>query len=163
MEATEAIEDDDVFVLPGEIDPGLEGMAERMGIVLVWRDMGRLKGEYRHGPRVIAISPRCSKTQARCALAHELGHAVYGDDAERGVVSLMQERRATRWAAMTLIDPVQYIYVARAYDEDPWALARELDVTPDIVTAWQSGIADLPHTPPTPPTPTESASAVPVA
>jgi Zn-dependent peptidase ImmA (M78 family) len=126
---------------PGEIDAGLEGMAAQLGVRLFWKDLGRLKGEYWHRTRTIAISPRCSGVQARCTLAHELGHAVNGDDAAAEAVTEAQEHRASMWAALTLIDLGEYAKVEGVYGEHPGTIARELSVTVDIVMALRSSFA----------------------
>lgn len=129
-------------VEPGEVDAGLEGMAAQLGVRLFWRDdLSGRKGEYRHRGRVIAISTHCSGVRARCTLAHELGHAVYGDDATVEAVTAAQEHRASMWAALTLIDLAEYAVIEAANGEPPGTSARELNVTVDIVHALQASFA----------------------
>ena len=68
----------------------------------------------------------------RCAIAHELGHAHYGDECS----SPGAERRADRWAASKLLDADAVFRAARDCDGAASLVAAELGVTPRLLEAW---------------------------
>lgn len=104
----------------------------------MWRDLGRRRGEYRHLPRLITLNPRMSESLQRSTLAHELGHAYYGDTwAADPEVLMLQERRANTYAAGLLITPSEYALAEQLVGPHTGALAKELGVARYIVEAWQ--------------------------
>lgn len=112
-------------------------LAEREGIHVTWRDLGRRRGEYRHGPRLITLNPRMSGTLQRSTLAHELGHAWYADTWTDDPAALaMRERRANAYAARLLVDPNRYADAERLVGPHVGAIASELNVARYIVEAW---------------------------
>jgi hypothetical protein len=80
----------------------LVAQAEASGVAVMTRNIGRHHGRYLLKHRLIMLSPRLSGPQTISALAHELGHAFYGDD---GPQPPELEARAWRWAACALISP----------------------------------------------------------
>lgn len=113
-------------------------LADEVGVRVMWRDLGRRRGEYRHGPRLITINPRMSGVLQRSTLAHELGHAHHGDTwSDDPRVLDERERRANAFAARLLIDPVEYALAERLVGEHAGAIARELNVARYVVDAWR--------------------------
>lgn len=69
-----------------------------------------------------------------CSLAHELGHAHYGDPpGHHGA----HEIRADRFAARLLINPHDYATAEAIYGPNPAAIEAELGVTVNILKSWQ--------------------------
>ena len=97
------------------------------------------KGRYVHQARTISIRCDLGPTRYRCTLAHELAHAVAGDE-PTGVAWLdaRMERIADERAARWLILPADYAAAEDLVGPHPGALARELGVTIHILTTWQS-------------------------
>ena len=89
-------------------------------------------GAYDHYRREIHLAFGLSPVEQRCILAHELGHAYYGHES----TSPRYERQADIFAAQLLIDATEY---AAAEQQSPHVhdLADTLEVTPDVVTAYQ--------------------------
>jgi hypothetical protein len=95
-------------------------------------------GEYEHGLRIVRLRPGMARRLHRSVLAHECAHAVYGDvplrdphHAER------QETRADEWAARTLVSVDDYARAESIHDGHVDAMALELDVTVDLIRAFQ--------------------------
>ncbi|TQL03503.1 ImmA/IrrE family metallo-endopeptidase [Cellulomonas sp. SLBN-39] len=114
-------------------------MADDAGIRVMWRDLGRRRGEYRHDARLITLNPRMSEVLQRSTLAHELGHAHHGDTWTDDPRLLEErERRANVYAARLLVDPVEYALAERLVGEHAGAIARELGVSRYVVDAWRA-------------------------
>lgn len=89
-------------------------------------------GFYDKEKGIIYFDISLNSDERRCVIAHELGHVFHGHDcAAQGA-----EDQADAFAARLLIDPVRYA-TAEAISTDPDFLADELDVTRDIVLAFQ--------------------------
>lgn len=75
---------------------------------------------------------QCTPDEARVTVAHELGHAYYGDrcDSDRA------ERRADKYAAALLIDPELYAQL-EALNPDQHHLAEELGVTVELILFYE--------------------------
>lgn len=71
--------------------------------------------------------------QATACLAHELAHAVFGDDCSSPAV----ERRAWEYAAAFLVTPGEYALAEAIVGHHTSALAIELGVTPKLIEAWR--------------------------
>lgn len=113
-------------------------LADDAGVHVTWRDLGRRRGEYRHGPRLITLNPRMSSVLQRSTLAHELGHHHHGDtwtDDPRELAA--REARANAYAARLLIDAAAYADAERLVGPHPGALAKELGVARYVIEAWQ--------------------------
>lgn len=89
-------------------------------------------GLYDHEARLITIDISLTLPQKKEALAHELGHCFYGDPCS----TPQAERRADRYAARLLIDPLEY-RAAELIDPDPAAIAAELGQTKRMVRVFQ--------------------------
>lgn len=109
-------------------------VAQRRGYRVRW---------HRGGPKAAwlphrnAISLRVGMDDATtlCSLAHELGHAHYGDPpGHHGA----HELRADRFAARLLINPTDYATTEAIYGPHPSVLAHELGVTVKVLKTWQS-------------------------
>lgn len=86
-------------------------------------------------PAVISLRLGMSDEQTLCALAHELGHAFYGDPPGH---TGMAERRADRFAARLLINPGDYRQVEAMYGPYPARIAAELGVTTHLIKVFQN-------------------------
>ena len=108
-------------------------LAESMGVQLR-RHTGGCPGWYDHPQRVISTRRGQSIAQYKSVLAHELGHAHYGDPpGHHGA----HELRADRFAARLLISPADYAVAEKVYGPYPAAIAAELGVTVNILKSWQ--------------------------
>lgn len=95
-------------------------------------------GEYLHRRRLIRLQRGMPHRLRRSVLAHECAHAVFGDEPSRfGPRAAKQERRADEWAALRLIDVDEYKTAERIHTGHIDAIALELDVTADLVEAFQ--------------------------
>lgn len=68
------------------------------------------------------------------ALAHELIHIRRGDGGHKDKAT---EECVQRRAALLLVSPLEYQLAEMLYDGNTLAIARELDVTPDIIRAYR--------------------------
>lgn len=73
----------------------------------------------------------------RCTLAHEMGHWFHGHDWTRDHDRLADERQADQYAAELLISPLEYAIAEQLHGPHPGAIAKELEVTRNLVTLWQ--------------------------
>jgi Zn-dependent peptidase ImmA (M78 family) len=89
--------------------------------------------------RVILLDRRLDRRQARCVLAHELGHALldhagcpaaFGD---RRWLAGRLEAEADRWSARRLVDLPALAEVLAEHPADVQAAAAALDVTPAVL------------------------------
>lgn len=114
----------------------LDHLAEVMGVRVVESPDLRadLNALYIHHRRRIIIRPDLDPYTRRAALAHELGHAYYGDDQADDP---RLERRADQWAARLLITPESYAHAEHLHGPHAGAIAWELGVTPDLVRVWR--------------------------
>lgn len=99
-------------------------------------------GEYLHDRGLIRLRPGMVGRHHRSVLAHELGHAAFGDTPSPfGPIAARQERRADEWASLRLIRKVDYELAERLHGAHPGAMAIDLGVTRSIVTAYQRVLA----------------------
>jgi len=113
-------------------------LIEEHGLRIVER-AGETWGGYDPRTRTIRLCPGMSARTTRSVLAHELAHAVLGHEpARRGTAQReRQEHRADEWAARLLISPDAYAAAEAARGPHPASLAYELDVTVELVFAFQ--------------------------
>lgn len=127
------------------IDRQLLDFAEMIGVSLHYVDMPRDRdGEYDHDTLRIYLRRGMSARHHRSVLAHELGHAAWGDTPARfGPVHAKQERRAEEWAALRLINLDDYRHLEAIHNGHPGAIAIDLDVMRSTVLAFQAVLARL--------------------
>lgn len=120
----------------------LLALADSRNLRVNWRNLGRRRGEYRHTAGLITLNPAMSDTLQRSTLAHELGHAYYGDTwTDEPALLARREQRANTYAAHLLISPLEFALAEHLVGQHTGALAKELNVARYIIEAWQ-------HTPP---------------
>ncbi|OHQ65218.1 hypothetical protein HMPREF2657_09265 [Corynebacterium sp. HMSC072B08] len=98
---------------------------------------------YHAESRTIFVRWGIDPVTRRCAIAHELGHAIYGDTES----SPLTERRADKWAATNLITLDDVNVAAENNDGVLSAMAADIGVTPHMLELWfelhQAG--SIPH------------------
>lgn len=113
-----------------------------LGVEVEWEDLGeRDRGFYLDDHRTIVLNRRLTRAQATAALAHEVGHAVFGDRCSVPAI----ERRASEYGASLIINVKAYQQAERAVGHHLGALADELGVTPHVVEAWRRWYARRPR------------------
>ena len=108
--------------------PDLHAHAQQLGVRLR-RHTGGPKGVYHHPSRTISTRRGMSIQQYRSTLAHELGHAHYGDVPVRGIYTARQEARADLYAAHLLINPEEFRDACIWHHDHLGAVADDLEVT----------------------------------
>ncbi len=112
-------------------------LAEEHGVRVVERP-GRTRGGFDPASGTIRIDPGMSARTTRSVLAHELAHAILGHlPSTIPSVRRQQERQADEWAACQLITPRAYAEAEDARGPHLASLAFELDVTIELVLAYQ--------------------------
>lgn len=127
------------------IDEHLNHLACTIGVRI---EYGRLPsdrdGEYLHARRLIRLRRGMHARHHRSVLAHELGHAAFGDTPSQfGPVHAKQERRAEEWAALRLINIDDYRHAEAVHDAHAGAMAVELGVMTSIVLAFRGLLTRL--------------------
>ena len=118
--------------------PNLEMLAATHGITITTHTGGE-KGRWYSNTRTISIRRDLGWVNARCTLAHELGHALNNHDSRAEAwLRDRQEREADIFAANVLIDPSEYKSAELLYGPHPGAIAHELGVTNHLVAVWQN-------------------------
>lgn len=108
--------------------------AADLGVDVEWAHLGGVRrGEYRDQSRRIILEASLTRAQATATLAHEIGHAVFGDRCS----TPRAEKRAWEYGAALIIAPEEYWHAERLVGPHPNALAAELEVTPRLVHAWR--------------------------
>lgn len=111
-------------------------LAEHMDMQLK-RHTGGCPGWYDHHRRIISTRRGQSIGQYKSVLAHELGHAHYGDTPTgNGHFDQRQERRADEYAAQLLINPGDFKAAAVWHHGHLPAIADELEVTHHLLATW---------------------------
>lgn len=105
-----------------------------LGLLVEWADLGDVRrGEYRDATRTIVLHRDLTRAQATATLAHELGHAAFGDRCSTPAA----ERRAWEYGAALIITERDYRRAERVAGPHPSAIAAELGVTRRLVEAWR--------------------------
>lgn len=125
------------------VDAILASLAESLGVTVAY---GRLPedrdGEYCHATRTIRLRHGMHRRLHRSVLAHELGHAVFGDvPSTVEAVNAKQERRAEEWAALRLIEVDEYRQLEIHHRGHAGAIAVGLGVMTSTVRAFQGLLA----------------------
>ena len=111
-------------------------LAESMGVQLQ-RHSGGCPGWYDHRRRIISTRRGQSIGQYKSVLAHELGHAQYGDTPTgNGHFDQRQERRADEYATRLLINTRDFRAAAIWHNGGLPAIADELEVTHHLLATW---------------------------
>lgn len=112
-------------------------LAEEHGVRIIERS-GPTSGGFDPSTRTIRLAPGMSARTTRSVLAHELGHAVLGHlPSTEPAIRRQQERQADDWAAALLITAHAYAQAEEARGPHLASLAFELDVTVELVLAFQ--------------------------
>lgn len=105
-----------------------------LAIEVEWEDLGDVRrGHYLDDSRTIVLNRSMTRAQVTATLAHEVGHAVFGDRA----TTPRLERRASEYGAALIITPPQYAAAEEIVGCHAGALAAELGVTPHLIEAWR--------------------------
>ncbi|MFJ4255025.1 ImmA/IrrE family metallo-endopeptidase [Microbacterium sp. NPDC090003] len=120
------------------MDPQLLRLAEERGLRIVERS-GPTRGGFDPARSIIRVEPGMSARTTRSVLAHELGHATLRHAPTTHTrLRARQERQADAWAARLLISPQAYAAAEHLRGPHPASLAFELDVTVELVAAYQA-------------------------
>ncbi|WP_149085899.1 MULTISPECIES: ImmA/IrrE family metallo-endopeptidase [Microbacterium] len=112
-------------------------LADELGLRVVERP-GPTPGGFQPVTRTIRLAPGMNRRTTRSILAHELGHAQLGHHPTgQPVLRARQERQADEWAASCLITAAAYASAEQIRGPHLASLAFELDVTIEIVVAFQ--------------------------
>ncbi|MDK8472364.1 ImmA/IrrE family metallo-endopeptidase [Corynebacterium accolens] len=107
-------------------------VAESRGYGIRWHKGGP-KAAWQPRRKIVTIRLGMSDATTLCALAHELGHAHYGDPpGHHGA----HEYRADRFAARLLISPTEYAAAEALYGPQLSLIAHELGVTVKVLKTW---------------------------
>ena len=113
-----------------------EFAAER-GLTVV-EDRGPHRSGYHPGERVIRLSAGMRGRVQRSVLAHEIAHHELGHrPIPSGLERDRQESAANRWAASTLISPLEYATVERLRGGHLPSMAVDLQVSDELVVVYQ--------------------------
>lgn len=107
-------------------------VAEARGYQVRWH-RGGPKAAWIPARNIVTVRVGMDDVTTLCALAHELGHAHYGDPpGHHGA----HELRADRFAARLLVSPIDYAAAEALYGPQPQLLANELGVTVKVLKTW---------------------------
>jgi len=99
-----------------------------------WTDLGsHRRGCYLDDLHLIKLNERMTRQQATATLAHECGHAIFGDRC----TTPFNERRAWELGAALIITAREYAEAEELVGPHAGALANELEVTPRVIHAWR--------------------------
>lgn len=123
--------------LKSQTIPEPEHLAEAWGIRIIETNQldPRFNGMYLDHHRTILLRSDLDYWTRRSCLAHELGHARYGDT---HFANVRAEARADRFAADLLICPEQYLRLEQLHEGHEGAIAHELGITPHLLQVWKS-------------------------
>src|SRR5690606_22862417 len=112
--------------------------ATELGVSIEYTNLHDRHGGYRHDLRHIRLQSGMPHRNERSVLAHELGHATYGDEPTIfSDYTHRQEHRADEWAAHFLIDRSDYQLAEEKYGTQTEWIAQELSVLPKLVIAYE--------------------------
>lgn len=120
----------------------LYDFAEMLPVSIEFHPLRARNGEYRDDLKRIRLREGMSERLTRWTLAHELGHAVFGDvPSVHGPLKAKQERRADEWAALRLISLDRYREVELLREGHIPSMAHDLGVIDRGVEAFQRILA----------------------
>lgn len=106
--------------------------AEARGFNVRWH-RGGPKAAWIPTRNIVTVRVGMDDVTTLCALAHELGHAHYGDPpGHHGA----HELRADRFAARLLVSPAEYAAAEALYGPQLSLIAHELGVTVKVLKTW---------------------------
>lgn len=114
--------------------------ADSQGVRVFFLPLDEVNG-FVNADRAVVINSRLSERKQRVVLAHELGHLYHGHDWRLAHDQERDERQADIYAALILIDPVEYALAERIYDGCLGSIANELGVTRRLVELWRTSRA----------------------
>lgn len=126
--------------LTSNLDALIE-VAENRGYKIRWH-RGGPKAAWQPHRRTVTLRIGMGDTTTLCALAHELGHAHYGDPPGHYGA---HELRANRFAAHLLVSPAEYAAAEELYGPQPNLIAAELGVTLTVLNTWISNYRKNSH------------------
>ena len=112
-------------------------VAQRRGYRVRWH-RGGPKAAWLPHRSTITLRVGMDDVTTLCSLAHELGHAHYGDPPGHFGA---HELRADRFAARLLINEDDYRQAESTYGTDVETLAFILNVSPGLIEAWREYLA----------------------
>ena len=120
--------------------------AESLGIAIRSSELPPgWRGAYSHFRRTIYIVEGMSIREERSTLAHEVAHAIAGDEfTDFSFFSDKQEKRANLFASRALIDFEEYRRAEKLHGPHLPSLAYELNVTEFVIHFWQRWFANHP-------------------
>ncbi|MFT4156528.1 MAG: ImmA/IrrE family metallo-endopeptidase [Microbacterium sp.] len=120
-------------------DHYLVDLAHQAGVTIEYTPLHGRDGEYLHARKIIRLRPGMHARLHRSVLAHELGHAAFGDTPSRfGPVNTKHERRAEEWGALRLIDINDYRHLEELHRGHAGAIALDLGVMRSTVEAFRN-------------------------
>lgn len=112
--------------------------ADALDLSVEYAPLRTRNGEYRHDLKRIRLREGMTERLTRWTLAHELGHAVFGDmPGIHGPLTARQERRADEWAALRLITLDAYREAETLREGHVPSMAHDLGVIDQGVYAYQ--------------------------
>jgi Zn-dependent peptidase ImmA (M78 family) len=113
--------------------------AQDLGLTVIEERLpSKVRGEYRHGDRLILLARGMSHRQERSTLAHEIQHAIAGDlPTQFGPRHYLQERKARRAASFMLVDPAEYAEAEMLREGHLGSIAFDLVVTRRVILDWR--------------------------
>lgn len=116
--------------------------AEMLQVSIEYVPLRARNGEYRDDLKRIRLREGMSERLTRWTLAHELGHATFGDvPSAHGPLNARQERRADEWAALRLITLERYREAELVREGHVPSMAHDLGVIDRGVQAFQRVLA----------------------
>lgn len=113
--------------------------AHALEVSIEWAPLKNRNGEYRHDRRRIRLREGMTDRLIRWTLAHELGHAVFGDEPSKfGPANARMERRASEWAALRLINLDAYREAELLRDGHLASMAHDLGVAKECIDVYHS-------------------------
>lgn len=120
----------------------LQHQAESLGVVVRTVPLPKgVCGAYFKEYKTIALDDTLQPHQLRCTLCHELIHAEYEDTTPNAY----EERRARKLAASRLIYLDDYIEAENVYEGSFLLMARELDVTKQVLEDYRELVLPQMH------------------
>lgn len=117
----------------------LTEMAENLNIRVRERPFGnrKINGVYSDAERMIIINQGKLEHQKRCAMAHEIVHALRHDPGCSSLFGSEAEKHTRLDTAVSLLDPREYSVAEAMYETDTFSIACELEVTVQVVEDYQ--------------------------